>query len=109
MRRSMPECGRLVLYGEMTGSPLRVNLRRDHFVRTGPLNPNLPPLQMHPQAAAVRLRVHWISHYRRPSPPSLDRPHEEKRRIPQTIQRLDHGFKFWNDAAQYEMSALQQR
>ena len=40
------------------GSPitrsLRVNLRRERFVRTGPLNPNLPPLQTHPHAAAAR-------------------------------------------------------
>jgi hypothetical protein len=31
-----------------------VNLRHEHFVPTGPLNPKLPPLQMHPQAVAVR-------------------------------------------------------
>jgi hypothetical protein len=31
-----------------------VNLRRERFVRTGPLNSNLPPLLTHPKAAAVR-------------------------------------------------------
>ena len=34
--------------------PVRVNPRRVRIIRTGPLNPNLPPLQTHPQAAAVR-------------------------------------------------------
>ena len=36
------------------GGRLWVNLRHEHFVPTGRLNPKLPPLQMHPQAAAVR-------------------------------------------------------
>jgi hypothetical protein len=31
-----------------------VNPRRGRIIRTGPLNPNLPPLQTHPQAAAAR-------------------------------------------------------
>jgi hypothetical protein len=34
--------------------PIWVNLRHERFVPTGPLNPNLPPLQARPQAAAVR-------------------------------------------------------
>jgi hypothetical protein len=31
-----------------------VSLHHERFVRIGPLNPNLPPPQTHPQAAAVR-------------------------------------------------------
>jgi hypothetical protein len=31
-----------------------VNLRHERFVPTGPLNPKLPPLRTHPQAAGVR-------------------------------------------------------
>jgi hypothetical protein len=34
--------------------PLRVNPRRGRIIRTGPLNPNLPPLRTHPHAAEVR-------------------------------------------------------
>jgi hypothetical protein len=45
--------------GHRFGAPclrrLRVNLRHERFVPTGPLNLDLPPLQTHPQAAAVRL------------------------------------------------------
>jgi hypothetical protein len=37
-----------------TAGPLWVNPRRGRIILTGPLNPNLPPLQTHPQAAAVR-------------------------------------------------------
>jgi hypothetical protein len=33
---------------------LRVNPRRGRIIRTGPLNPNLPPQRTHPHAAAVR-------------------------------------------------------
>ena len=43
-----------VIEQRTAASRLRVNLRRERFVRTGPLNPNLPPPQTHPQAAAVR-------------------------------------------------------
>jgi len=39
---------------DQRGGRLRVNLRHERFVPTGPLNPNLPPLQARPQAAAVR-------------------------------------------------------
>jgi hypothetical protein len=41
------------LEGARQGSK-RVNLRHERLVRTGPLNPNLPPLQTHRQAAAMR-------------------------------------------------------
>jgi hypothetical protein len=34
--------------------PIGVNLRHERFVPTGPLNANLPPLQAHPLAAAMR-------------------------------------------------------
>jgi hypothetical protein len=34
--------------------PHWVNLRHERLIPTGPLNPDLPPLQTHPQAAAVR-------------------------------------------------------
>ncbi len=34
-----------------------VNLRHERFVPTSPLNPNLPPLLTHPQAATERHRA----------------------------------------------------
>jgi hypothetical protein len=36
------------------GPYIRVNLRHERFVPTGPLSPNLPPLLTHSQAAAGR-------------------------------------------------------
>jgi hypothetical protein len=44
-RRRPASCRRLLHW---------VNPRRGRIIRTGPLNPNLPPLQTHPQAAVVR-------------------------------------------------------
>jgi hypothetical protein len=40
--------------GQERQVPVWVNLRHEWFVPTSPLNPNLPPLPAHPQAAAVR-------------------------------------------------------
>jgi hypothetical protein len=43
------------------GRPQRVNLRHDRLVPTGPLNPNLPPLQTDSRAAGLRHKRIFVS------------------------------------------------
>jgi hypothetical protein len=42
------------IFAGVFAGPEGVNLRHERFVPTGPLNPDLPPLQARPQAPAVR-------------------------------------------------------